>query len=72
LFQLCIVINDVEQVRKALAPLPTALKFDQHSEGSGNQILHDVICIADKTIEAKLEQVANYVADKVMSNILRL
>lgn len=69
MFQLCIVINDVEQVRRALMPLPLALSFSsQGKQGISNgedEILQEVLRNADRAIEAKIKQVADHVADKV-------
>lgn len=68
-FQLCIVINDVEQVRRALMPLPLALSFsNQCKQGTSNgeeEILQEVLRNADRVIETKIKQVADHVADKV-------
>jgi BAI1-associated protein 3 len=72
LLQLCITINNIEQVRKALKQLPETLNFmdieqavEQGSELGTKTNLHATVREADHTMVEKIQQVVDRVADKV-------
>ncbi|XP_013387652.1 BAI1-associated protein 3 isoform X2 [Lingula anatina] len=78
--QLCITINNIEQVRKALKPLPEQLHFaeiehavgkahGEHAERQTRQALHKLIEGADKEMVQKIKQVVDRVADRMRPDI---
>ncbi|ELU07462.1 hypothetical protein CAPTEDRAFT_226475 [Capitella teleta] len=78
--QLCITINDIEQVRRALRPLPEALKFahiahaveKQQGDNRGKQARANLAAIlksADDVMIQKIKQVVDRVADKMRPDI---
>lgn len=75
-FQLCITINNIEQVRRALKQLPETLNFVniQHAveqwEGAELGVksnLHATVKEADQMMSSKIKKVVDHVADKVGS-----
>ena len=75
-FQLCITINDIEQVRRSLKPLPDALKFNdiiKHTERTMGETnakgarmqLFSIIKHADDNMIRRIKQVVDKVADRV-------
>ena len=74
--QLCRTINDIEQVRRSLKPIPDALRFDgvitALERMQGNKVsdkarwsLYGILHNADDTMVRKIKQVVDRVADKV-------
>lgn len=69
--QLCITINNVEHVRKALKPLPDTLQFDRlQSELDKSNVriqtnLYTMIKESDSNMSKKIKTVVDRVADKV-------
>lgn len=81
-FQLCITINDIEQVRRALKPLPEALRFAEivraverdRGERSAKEAkisLYSIIRCADEDMTRKMKTVVDRVADKVTNGNFR-
>lgn len=72
---LCITINNVEHVRKALKPLPDTLQFDRlqtELEKSNVKLqanLYTMIKDADSNMSKKIKQVVDRVADKMRPDI---
>ena len=73
---MCITINDIEQVRRALKPLPDALKFNQIissiEQHQGEKVakqakgqLMGILKAADEEMIRKIKLVVDRVADKV-------
>ena len=80
-FQLCITINDIEQVRRSLKPLPEALKFNdiiKHTERTMGETnakgarmqLFSIIKHADDNMIKRIKQVVDKVADRVRNLVL--
>lgn len=76
--QLCITINNIEQVRRALKQLPETLNFVniQHaveqSEGAelgAKSNLHATVKEADQMMSSKIQKVVDHVADKMRPDI---
>ena len=73
--QLCRTINDIEQVRRSLKPIPEALRFEgvvealeRRGAGAGQKArwgLHNILQEADDCMVRKIKQVVDRVADKV-------
>lgn len=70
-FQLCITINNIEHVRRALYQLPEAIRFQEVKQAMGGSTdrlkytLDSVVKDADETILWKIKHVVDRVADKV-------
>ncbi|XP_048763860.1 BAI1-associated protein 3-like isoform X3 [Ostrea edulis] len=74
--QLCITINNIEQVRRALKQLPETLNFVdiQHAVEQGSELgtkfnLHATVREADQSMVEKIQQVVDRVADKMRPDI---
>ncbi|KAK3090649.1 hypothetical protein FSP39_013399 [Pinctada imbricata] len=76
--QLCITINNIEQVRRALKQLPDTLRYVdvQHAVESSNGSthghkfnLHSTLKAADEMMVSKIKQVVDRVADKMRPDI---
>ena len=76
--QLCITINNIEQVRRALKQLPETLNFVniQHAieQNEGGELgvksnLHATVKEADQMMLSKIQRVVDHVADKVAEHI---
>ena len=71
--QLCVTINNIEQVRKSLAPMPEMLQFNEilttlEANNVKNRSKYDLNLIlnnADKQMVGKIKNVVDRVADKV-------
>ncbi|KAK2162506.1 hypothetical protein LSH36_97g03031 [Paralvinella palmiformis] len=79
--QLCITINDIEQVRRALKPLPDALKFNQIissiEQHQGEKVakqakgqLMGILKAADEEMIRKIKLVVDRVADKAIGDLM--
>ncbi len=79
--KLCITINDIEQVRRALKPLPEALRWadilhsiertsGERSSKEAKIMLYSVIRCADEDMVRKIKQVVDRVADRVRMSVL--
>ncbi|XP_021344674.1 protein unc-13 homolog 4B-like, partial [Mizuhopecten yessoensis] len=73
--QLCITINNIEQVRRALKPLPEMLRFSdiqravESNNGTGKGYkfnLNTIVKEADECMVKKIKTVVDRVADKVI------
>lgn len=75
-FQLCVTINNIEQVRRALKPLPETLGYSEiqknmeksHGEKGLRQVktaLHNMLRKADEEMTRRIKNVVDRVADKV-------
>lgn len=80
-FQLCITINDIEQVRRSLKPLPEALKFNEIVKGTERAMgetnakgarmqLFSIIKHADDNMIKRIKQVVDKVADRVSESTI--
>ncbi|ESO87159.1 hypothetical protein LOTGIDRAFT_91451, partial [Lottia gigantea] len=76
--QLCITINNIEQVRRALKPLPETLNFHEIKKAvevsngehkTQGQTLNNLIKKADDMMVRKIKQVVERVADKMRPDI---
>ncbi|XP_055954856.1 BAI1-associated protein 3 [Patella vulgata] len=76
--QLCITINNIEQVRRALNPLPDTLNFSEIKKAiemsngehkQEGQSLNNIIKRADDMMVKKITQVVDRVADKMRPDI---
>ncbi|XP_061181860.1 BAI1-associated protein 3-like [Saccostrea echinata] len=74
--QICITINNIEQVRRALRQLPETMNFVeiQHAVEQSNEIeskenLHTTVREADQIMLEKIQQVVDRVADKMRPDI---
>ena len=76
MLQLCITINDIEQVRRSLKPLPDALKFSdiifavekfqgEKSSKAARLALVGIVSDTDDEMIHKIKHVVDRVADKV-------
>ena len=73
LIQLCVTINNIEQVRKALSNIPETLQFNEiqsaiEQSAMTNKPKCDLMKIlkdADSKMIGKIKQVVDRVADKV-------
>ena len=78
-FQLCITINNIEQVRRSLKPLPSLLELSEvqqamdlaASDGSQTS-LQSLIKVADDDMIKKIRLVVDRVADKVKTFLLNV
>lgn len=73
IFQLCVTINNIEQVRKSLSPMPEMLQFNEiqtaldcHSVKNRSKYdLSKILAKADAQMVQKIKNVVDRVADKV-------
>ena len=75
IFQLCITINNIEQVRRSLKPLPSLLELSEVQQAmdlaaalvadTSHSSLQSIIKSADEDMVKKIRQVVDRVADKV-------
>ena len=81
MLQLCITINDIEQVRRSLKPLPDALKFSdiifavekfqgEKSSKAARLALVGIVSDTDDEMIHKIKHVVDRVADKVWCDYL--
>ena len=72
-FQLCITINNIEQVRKALSNIPVTLQFNEIQTAIEQSTLPNkpkcelmrILKDSDSQMIARIKQVVDRVADKV-------
>ena len=74
IFQLCITINNIEQVRKSLSLIPETLQFNEIQTAIDNSNLPNkpkvdlmkILKDSDANMVGKIKQVVDRVADKVI------